>query len=74
VEPYLHGEFFRTSPTVYLGNGAWIPGAGFNLYLRSSVILKGSWTYVRFFADDDPQDLASRQNFHTFNLLLTWAF
>jgi hypothetical protein len=74
LEPYLHGEIFDCSPALYLGNGAWISGPGFNLYLRANVILKGSWTYVRFFQDDDPQNRASRQNFHIGTVLLTWAF
>jgi len=74
LEPYATGDVFKVSPTIYLGNVALIPGLGVNLYLRTNVILKASWTHARFYADDDLQDRAARQNFHTLVALLTWAF
>ncbi len=74
IEPFMHSELFWLSPAVDVGNGAWVATPGVNFYLRSSVILKGCWAYVKFFKDDDPQDLVSRQNFQMWSLLLTWAF
>ncbi|MBN2573967.1 MAG: hypothetical protein JXP73_05320 [Deltaproteobacteria bacterium] len=74
LEPYLRSEVFMTSPSQGLITRVWSPGAGLNLYIRPSVILKASWTQPRFYADDDPEDLASQQNFHSFVGLLTWAF
>jgi hypothetical protein len=74
VEVYLTSEIFHCSPTLYLGTNVWVPGAGFNIYVRPNVILKGSWLGPRFYKNDDPDHLAARQNFHTFNALLTWAF
>ena len=74
LEPYVWSEFFHASPTISLGTDSWIPGAGLNWYIRPNVILKGSYNYVSFHKDNDPENLASRQNFHTVNVLLTWAF
>jgi hypothetical protein len=45
-----------------------------NLYLRPTVILKANWTNPHFYRDNDPQNLAARQNFNEFIGILTWAF
>lgn len=74
LEPFLHSELFWLSPAVEVGNGAWVVAPGLNFYIRSNVILKGCWANVKFYKYDDPQDVASRQNFQMWSLLLTWAF
>jgi hypothetical protein len=74
AEPFFQVQYFLCSPTQAIATEAWSPGAGFNVYLRANVILKGAWTHPRFYKDNDPQGRASRQNFHTFAGMLTWAF
>jgi len=45
-----------------------------NVYLRSNVIVKLNWAHAMFFRENDPNDIASRQNFDTFVGMLVWAF
>jgi hypothetical protein len=74
LEGYLYSELFVVSPTQPDLTTVWSPGVGLNLYLRPNVILKGAWTHPMFYKDGDPQNLAAKGNFHTFNGLLVWAF
>ena len=53
---------------------AWGLGGGLNVYLRSNVIVKLNWAHAMFFRQNDPNDIASRQNFDTFVGMLVWAF
>ena len=71
---YVRSEVFVTSPSATTGNTVWAPGVGLNMYLRPNVIIKTNWTHPMFYMDNDPQGLASRQNFDTFNGMLVWAF
>jgi hypothetical protein len=73
LEPYLFSELFVDSPTQNLTE-AWLPGLGLNLYLRPNVIVKTSWIHPLFWKDNDPQNIASQQNFHAFTAMLVWAF
>jgi len=59
---------------VWTGDELVAPGVGLNVYLRANVILKTNWTHPMFFRENDPQHLASRQDFHTFNAMIVSAF
>jgi hypothetical protein len=74
LEPYVRLEFFYCSPTQAIAQTVLSPGLGMNLYLRPTVILKANWTNPHFYRDNDPQNLAARQNFNEFIGILTWAF
>ena len=73
LEPYLFSDLFVISPTQSLTE-AWLPGLGVNVYLQPNVIVKTSWIHPMFWKDNDAQNIASRQNFHTFTAMLVWAF
>jgi hypothetical protein len=74
LEPYVRSDFFYVSPTQPLDTWVLAIGAGLNIYFRPNVMLKTAWTNARFHKDGDTQNLAARQNFHTFNASLVWAF
>ncbi|HJX51898.1 MAG TPA: hypothetical protein VJ801_03950 [Polyangia bacterium] len=74
IEPYVFSEMFVCSPTQPTLTEVWAPGGGVNVYLRPNVIVKTSWTHPLFWKDNDPQAIASQQNFHTFTAMLVWAF
>jgi len=73
VEPYLQFNYFHSSPDSFYTN-CYVPGAGFNIYLRPNVILKAQWIYIRFQKNDDPLKTAENSSPHIFNGLLVWAF
>jgi hypothetical protein len=74
LQPYLLFDFFHTFVGHPLGTDIFVTGVGLNIYFRPNVILKGAWFAPRFYRDNDPDHIAARQNFQSFNLVLTWAF
>ena len=74
LEPYVLSDLLELSPTLANADKAWATAIGLNVHLRSNVIVKPSWAHVMFFKPDDPNDTASRQNFHGFIAMLVWAF
>jgi hypothetical protein len=74
VEPYVRSEYFYISPSTATATQIVSPGLGLNFYFRPNVILKACWTHPMFYLDNDPDNTAAKQNFHTFSGVLTWAF
>jgi hypothetical protein len=74
LEPYVLSDLTKVSPVQATLDTAWGLGGGLNVYLRSNVIVKLNWAHAMFFRENDPNDIASRQNFDTFVGMLVWAF
>jgi hypothetical protein len=74
LEPFVHSELFLYAPGGDQGRGACFGILGLNVYLRSTVILKGSWALVRFFDSGVAGTSPTPGDLQSWQLLLTWAF
>jgi hypothetical protein len=73
LEPYFLVDYFYCSPA-FGWDHVWQPGVGLNAYVSSNVMLKAAWVNVRFYQDNEAQDMKGRLNVNVFNGLLVWAF
>jgi hypothetical protein len=74
LEPFVHSELFLIAPINTENPKTFVGVLGLNLYLRSNVILKGSWAAVRFLRGGAAEGTPIPGSMQSWDLLLTWAF